>query len=296
MHEYQRLLLVADPAMRHGLAIKRATELAKVSGASLHVVVIAKLPGLQPFLDKGSQESAHLHHIETVNAWLREESDLLRCRGIPVSTEVVWSEDPLQSILQRVEENRPDMLIKDTQHEGLLKRTFITPLDWHLLRECALPVHLIGPSGHALPKVVIAAVDVASADASSERLNSKIIEQAQRLAQQCRAALHLVHALDLTRVYFGDATGSSVVWADLLGEVKAQLEKAFRRLAERHHIDADHCHLLMESPLQALPEFSEHLKADVMVMGRVHRSGLNRLVGSTTEHLLYRSPCGILAV
>lgn len=38
------------------------------------------------------------------------------------------------------------------------------------------------------------------------------------------------------------------------------------------------------------------LGADVVVMGRVHRLGLNTLLGSTTERLMYRSACGILAV
>lgn len=38
------------------------------------------------------------------------------------------------------------------------------------------------------------------------------------------------------------------------------------------------------------------LGADVVVTARVHRSGLNTLLGSTTEHLLYRSPCSVLAV
>lgn len=296
MHEYQRLLLIADPAMRHGSAIKRAASLAEASGAALQIVVIAKRPGLQPFMDKDGQESAHQQQAESINGWLRDEAELLRHSGLSVTTEAVWSDDPLQSILAQVEASQPDLLIKDAQHESLLKRTFLTPLDWHLLRECSLPVHLIGASGHALPQRVIAAVDVATPDPISEGLNSKIIEQAQRLALLCHAELHLVHALDLARVYFGDATGSSVVWTDLLGEVKGQIEHAFRHLAHKHHIDSDHRHLFMDSPLQALPAFAEHIKADVMVMGRVHRFGLNNLVGSTTEHLLYRSPCSILAV
>ena len=39
MHPYQRLLLVANPLMRHGLAIKRAAQLALASRASLHLAV-----------------------------------------------------------------------------------------------------------------------------------------------------------------------------------------------------------------------------------------------------------------
>ncbi len=296
MHPYQRLLLVANPALRHGLAVQRAAALAQASAAVLHMAVFEKLPSQLPFLDKDVQDSANVCHLDALNGWLRDEAQLLRSRGIQVTTEVAWSDALVQTILEHVEQSQPDMLIKDTQHESVLKRTFITPLDWHLLRECPVPVHLIGPAGHAQPQQVIAAVDAASPDSLRNGLNGRIIEQAQRLAAQTNAQLHLVHALDLSSVYFGDATGSTVAWTDLWAHVQVEVEKTFGVLAEQYRISRDHCHLLVGSPLQVLPELAERLRADVVVMGRVHRSGLNKLVGSTTEHLLYRSPCGILAV
>jgi universal stress protein E len=35
---------------------------------------------------------------------------------------------------------------------------------------------------------------------------------------------------------------------------------------------------------------------DVIVMGKVQSRGLGKLLGSTTEHILYQAPCSILAV
>lgn len=296
MRPYQRLLLVANPVMRHGLAIKRAAELALASGASLHVAVFEKVPDMLPFLDKHIQDSANACHLDALTGWLRDEAQLLRSRGVSVTTEVAWSDSLVQTILEHIEHSQADMLIKDIQHESVLKRTFITPLDWHLLRQCPVPVHLIGPAGHARPERIIAAVDAASPDALRNGLNARIIEQAQRLAMQTDAQVHLAHVLDLSAVFFGDATGSTVAWSDLWTHVQAEVEKTFYQLADQYRIGIGHCHLQVGSPLQVLPELAETLRADVVVMGRVHRSGLNKLVGSTTEHLLYRSPCGILAV
>ncbi|GLK88499.1 universal stress protein [Pseudomonas turukhanskensis] len=296
MHPYQRLLLVANPVMRHGLAIKRAAQLALASGASLHLAVFEKVPDMLPFLEKEIQDSANSCHLDALNDWLRDEAQLLRSQGITVTTEVTWNDALVQTILDQVEHSQADMLIKDTQHENVLKRTFITPLDWHLLRQCPVPVHLIGPAGHARPEVIIAAVDAASPDALRNGLNARIIGQAQRLAEQTDAQLHLIHALDLSSVYFADATGSTLNWADLWAHVQVEVEKTFYMMAEQHRISRDLCHLQVGSPLQVLAEMAERLRADVVVMGRVHRSGMNKLVGSTTEHLLYRSPCGILAV
>jgi universal stress protein E len=35
------------------------------------------------------------------------------------------------------------LLIKDVNPERLLKRIFITPLDYYLLQECSVPLHLL---------------------------------------------------------------------------------------------------------------------------------------------------------
>ncbi|PTQ70536.1 universal stress protein [Pseudomonas sp. GV071] len=296
MRAYKRLLLVANPAMHHGLAIQRSAEIAKASGAALHLAVFEQIPSLLPFLAKETQDSANLCHLDAVEGWLHNEAQLLRARGLEVSTEVAWSEAVVQTILDHVEQSDADLLIKDIHHEPVLKRTFITPLDWHLLRQCPVPVHLIGPAGNAVPQVIIAAVDAASPDALRNGLNGRIIEAAQRLAEYSEAQLHLVHALDLTSVYFGDATGSTLAWADLWAHVQLEVEKTFHDLADRYRIPSGHCHLSVGAPVQVLAELSEQLDADVLVMGRVHRCGLNKLVGSTTEHLLYRSSRSILAV
>jgi universal stress protein E len=38
---------------------------------------------------------------------------------------------------------KPDLLIKDVNPERLLKRIFITPLDYYLLQESSVPLHLL---------------------------------------------------------------------------------------------------------------------------------------------------------
>ncbi|MFP3499717.1 universal stress protein, partial [Pseudomonas sp. SIMBA_059] len=45
-----------------------------------------------------------------------------------------------------------------------------------------------------------------------------------------------------------------------------------------------------------LSEYVETHPVDVIVMGRPLARGVDRLFGSTTEHVLYQIPCNILAV
>ncbi len=68
----------------------------------------------------------------------------MRGRGIEVTTEVAWADNMRQDILDHVTQMQPDLLIKQVQHEPVLKRAFFTPLDWRLLRHCPVPVYLVG--------------------------------------------------------------------------------------------------------------------------------------------------------
>ncbi|MNL58321.1 universal stress protein UspE [compost metagenome] len=52
----------------------------------------------------------------------------------------------------------------------------------------------------------------------------------------------------------------------------------------------------MGLPVPVISEFVEQYLADVVVMGTVHRVGIDRLIGSNTERALYSVPGSILAV
>jgi universal stress protein E len=110
-------------------------------------------------------------------------------------------------------EMQPDLLIKEVQHESVLKRAFFTPLDWHLLRHCSVPVYLVGGSGFVLPRKVVAAVEVSDIESADNELNERIIKQACSLATQCNAELYLLYACDISAAYLADMDGLTL--ADL---------------------------------------------------------------------------------
>ena len=49
-------------------------------------------------------------------------------------------------------------------------------------------------------------------------------------------------------------------------------------------------------PTKAMVDFATHARADVFVMGNTHHQGVAKLLGSTTEHVLYQVPCSVLAI
>lgn len=293
MGQYQRLLLIADPAMRHSEALQRASALAEASGAALHVAAFVEPSPHFGGLERRVCEQARDNQLREQREWLGDEAGLMRSKGIMVTHEVLWSGNACQEILQHVAEMQPDMVIKDVQHVSALKRAFVTPLDWHLLRDCPVPLHLVGTLSHPLPRRVVAAVDTARPVGEDGAVNQCIIQAAHALALQCSAELILLHSFDPSSAFLAEP---GVAGKRLVEELREVHHQAFIALAEDYGVPAERRQFVMGSPLTALADAARRLDADVLVMGTVQRTGLNKLIGSTAEHILYQVPCSLLAV
>ncbi|VVN82932.1 universal stress protein [Pseudomonas fluorescens] len=297
MRQYQRLLLIIDQTLHQSPAMLRAAALAKVCGAALHLCAFVEPPPRNHLWEEVTDEAASQRYLQRYREWLLDEAGRLRSQGLEVTTEVVWTTQPLLDMLQYVEEFQPDMLIKDVTLEPVLKRVFVTPLDCHLLRECPVPVHLVNQVRHGLPRRVVAAVDPSNPQTLICGLNDKIIQTANALALQCDAPLHLLYAYDLTPAFNGDAPLAGGSWgSNFMDELREALHAAFVTLADQYGVPPERRHFIMGLPVNVIREFVEEYLADVVVMGTVHRVGIDRLLGSTTERALYSVPGSILAV
>jgi universal stress protein E len=293
MSQYQRLLLIINPALRDSPAISHAAVLAKASGARLHIAALAKPLDILSVLEKNVRETAQAAYLKDHRDWLDNQVNNLHALGLEVTAQVSWADNLKQDILDYVTEMQPDLLIKQVQRESAFKRAFFTPLDWQLLRECPIPVYLVG-GGHALPRIVLAAVDVSDRQGINSQLNARIIEQANHLAMQCQATLHLLYACDMSAFYMGDMGG--MAYSKLAKELQDTEEKNFLDLVEKYSVPAECHHFVLGSPVSVLDTFARQNQVDVIVMGRVHYRGIEKLLGSTTEHILYQVPCSVLAV
>lgn len=294
MSQYQRLLLIINPTLRHSRAINHGAALAKASGASLHISALIPSLKLLSLLEEGDRELARARYLQDHRDWLKAQAKSLHDMGIEVTAEVAWVEDMKQDILDYVTEMQPDLLIKDVQQESVLKRAFFTPLDWHLLRHCPMPVYLVGGSGDGWPRKVVAAVEVFDTEAPDNGINDRIITQASRLAIQCDAELYLLYACDISAAFLADMDGLTL--ADLTKELRKDLQMSFLKLADQYGVPSERRHFVAGHPVKALSEFAYGHQVDVIVMGKVQSSGAGKLLGSTTEHILYQVPCSVLAV
>lgn len=297
MGQYERLLLVADQTLHQSAAMLRAIALAKASGAALDVRAFVSPVPVNHLWEEKIDDMDAQRYQRRYRRWVADELEQLSNQGLDGTVDVVFSSHPLLDILKTVHVLKPDLLIKDVRLEPALKRVFITPLDCHLLRECPIPVHLVNQIRYALPHRVVAAVDPFDPDTQISGLNDVIIRSANALALQCDVPLHLLCAYDLSAAFNGDAPMVNGGWnEDLANELRQTLHQAFVALADRHGVPPERRHFVMGQPVQVINEFVEQYLADVVVMGTVHRVGIERVIGSTTERALYSVPGSILAV
>lgn len=299
MSKYQHLLLLAPAEMRRSPAFERALALAGASGATLHIVIFLHPANLESgwLTPQEAPQEIREAYVQRHREWLDEQAASARRQGLQVSSEVAWVEHPLQDIILHVKEARADLLIKDVQHESALHRAFATPLDWQLLRDCPIPLYLVNRAEQPLPRKVVATVDPFHAEGLIHAVNEQIIAAARTLADECSAELHLLHVFDPSGIYSVErGLGAMPLSASLGDGVRQSQQDAFELLAERHGIGQHQQHFLVGAAARVIAEFAEREQVDVLVMGTTHRRGLNKLLGSTVEHVLYRVPCGILAI
>ncbi|MFS2072461.1 universal stress protein [Pseudomonas sp. CT11-2] len=301
MSEQSRFMLVVSPLMENSPAFDRAAALAKASGAALHIVAFDYLQGLATasMVNEQALEEMRLGYVERHRQWLEEQARPLRKIGVPVTTEVIWVERPLQEILIHLKEQPMAVLIKALEYESLLSRIMFTPLDIHLLRECPVPLHFVSHVKHALPRKIVAAVDPFHSNTQYKDFNDRILREASKLASSCNAQLDVIYAHDLSSLSADefDFDSSSALFAP--GKAKTLFDAqadAFRELAERNGIAPEQQHMIMGNPTKVLTQYADAYDIDVLVMGRVGHRGVGRLVGSTVEHLLYKMPCSVWVV
>lgn len=296
MSQYQRLLLIADPGMRQSPALQRAVALVQACGGSLHIAAISGPYATMWLLDKSTEAQVRDDFLRQQQVYLKAEADRLSDKGIAVTTEAVWTDAPVEETLLHIKNAQADLVIKDTHHEPILQRAFITPLDWQLLRECPKPLHLVSAAEHPLPRRVVAAVDLSESKNRVSDMNERILAAASDLAAQCNAELHLLHAYEHSPAYLAYAA-APVSWTpEFLEELTAIMRTTFNQFAEQHGVPPQRRHAVEGSPTRIISDFAAREHMDVVVMGTLDRKGLEKVLGSTTEQTLYQVPSSILAI
>jgi universal stress protein E len=203
-------------------------------------------------------------------------------------------------VLARVAATAPDLVVKDAHVHGPLARAFFSYADWHLVRDCRVPLLLTRPSDWHEPLRVAAAVDPNHPGDPGATVDHAIIGTAGRLAAALGGTPGVVHVFstaNLVSLEPGVVTaplGSSLAAVEVLRQLhRTQLEG----IAARHGIAATSTRLIDGVVSHALPDYAAEAGLDVLALGVIARSRLHdRFIGSTAHRVLDRIGCDLLIV
>lgn len=306
------LYVVEDPSNEPATAVARVVSLARNNQATLAVLHVADEPRLGPFAGRLTQDDFKMRIREQALAQLKE---MLRSedRGLNVAVEVRFGAAFVE-VVREVLRNGHDLVIKQVGKGGAHSFLF-GGTDQHLLRKCPCPVWIMVGDTSANYQRVLAALDFDPWGEGNEKdevevtLNRKILDIAASLSITDFAQLHVVHAWEpitdrLIRVFGSELSADDVARNRDLErrEHQSRLDTLARKMQkqfgeETHEYLAPRFHLRSGPPRDVVPALAKALKADLVVMGTVSRTGIpGFLIGNTAEVILNNLECAVLAV
>jgi universal stress protein E len=219
----------------------------------------------------------------------------LRAAGIKVKGRTIYGKSLHGSLLSYLGKAPADLIVKDTHHHNLAKRTLLRNTDWHLAHRCPAPVLFTKPKKWSPQPTIMAALGPPSASACSAGLDRAILNCAAALAGGLKGDLHVIHtyvpvALARARSSAGElATELEVEHTYERGQIEGSAS-AFGVMPTRLHIE-------MGTPERCLPDSVMEYHADVIIIGAsLHGRWHRMIVGSTASSVLESLPCDVLVV
>jgi universal stress protein E len=288
------LVVIHQFAQGHQAAVDKAAFLARCTGASVELILCKTKPDSGD-LSADCRPGEARQTDSRLQTLLEGLASGIRAQGSKVSIQIIQGRTLHDSVLDYVRRSDADLLIKDTHHHSLAKRTLLRNTDWYLARRCPVPVLLTKAKQWAPLPVVMAALGPKSASASAAELNHQILNYAASLAGVLNSDLHVIHT------YVPVALARARSSADELA-TDLEVEHAYERgqiegSASTYGVTAARLHIEMGTPERCLPDSVIEYHADVIVIGAsLHGRWHRMIVGSTASSVLESLPCDVLIV
>lgn len=301
MQRIRRILVaVKQPGRRASAGLAKAEQLAKAAGASVELFHALSTPiEAEAFFYTGRNMADAERKIRAdALAELEKTARRLRSRGLQVRVVAEWDFPAYEAVVRQAIRTHADLIVAE-QHLGRRLVPWMLHLnDWELLRLSPAPVLLVKSSRRYRRPDVLAALDPLHAFAKTARLDPEILRLASGITRLLRGRLHAMHAyLPVPPV----GVAGEILAANLIGQLEAearrQARRGFERELKRSGIPQSRRYLAREFAIEAIPRSARRIRAGLVVMGAVSRSGLRRVfIGNTAERVLDELPCDILVV
>lgn len=297
MNRISRILAIVDPsAGERQAAVDKAALLARRFGASVELLICDVAWALE-------DDPATLHpHTAPPNTRLSELLEALaiplRAQATKVALRIIHGKSLPDSLLDHLSRSAADLVIKDTHHHSLVRRTVLRNTDWHLTRACPVPLLLTKAKPWGQPPVILAAIDPDPENPHATSLNREILSDAAELTGRLMGDLHVIHTYIPTAFAAVVAAGGRGTTPEYSESLRA--ENSFKywqvaALVQAYGVVPEHLHVEMGTTEDCLADLVAKCRADVVVIGASSHGKWHRMiVGSTMATIMESLPCDVL--
>jgi universal stress protein E len=304
MAKRHSLLVVIDPTTEDQPALSKAAGFAKHIDADLALLACVYNPDIAhvQWVTGSDLEHVRIASIDAQLDVLEQLADPFRSEGRSVSCKVVWDNPLHEAIVREALRINPDFVVKDTHHHSAISRVLFTNTDWHLIRECPFPLWLVKPASVPKHASVMAAIDPTHEHDQTAALDHRIIETAQLFAVMFEERLHLAHVFEpppppVIGPFAAPVVAAAALDPSLIEQAREVHVNALHTLSAEIGFPAEQVHLREGNQVELLPEMAGELQANIVVMGSITRSRLDRvIVGHTAEKTLEHFACDVVVV
>jgi len=303
--KFERILVaVADPSAASNKALRRAGALAHKSGASIELFNAMPSPVSAGIAHAESERFSRLA-AEASRVYLERMANRLRREEIIVNTHVETGYPAHEAILRRIRFINADLLIIEARKHNFFARLLLTQTDFELIRRCPVPLLVVKRAAAWRRPRILAALDPFHANDKPSELDGEIVAAADAIAALMGGTVHAAHVYrpllslipGMEMGVPGMQMGAGYV-AAMPAQVKAykaEIRRQFDRALGRYGIPRNRAHLLCGDPAFELPAAARSVRAALVVMGAMSRSGLKRIfIGNTAEQVLDSLQCDVL--
>ena len=200
--------------------------------------------------------------------------------------------------MRRAVRRKVDLIVAERHAGRHVAGWMLSYTDWELLRLAPCPVLIVNSPRPYHRPMVMAAVDPLHQHAKPVRLDADILKTAGALSSALKGTMQVVHVYPPPVVVTAGWVSGPLVMPGVDGRAaEQQARAALDAELERLPLPPHKVTVLEGVPRETIPATAKAVKAAMVVMGAVSRSGLKRLlIGNTAEAVLDALPCDVLII
>ena len=292
MDKIRSIVVATDFSALSDAAVARATSLARLDGAAVHLVHALTFPLIVTYSYEVSLPPSLWDDLRAAaRAKLEQIRKAIEANGVAnVTAQISDLPDAVSAIAEAAKAHQADLVVMGTHGRGGLQHAFLGSVAERTLRTIDRPIIAVKEDPERAAKPIAKILLAVDFSAHSDRA----VAVAADLAARVSASVDVIHAFDVPSEY---NPYLSTVGTELERKIEEGVSERLGRIRQKlesRGIRAN-VHVRRGRPDTVIAETAKQIGCQLIAMGTRGQSGVAHvLLGSVAERTLRAAPCAVL--